>query len=193
MDGRGARDELSVAELVERYRAARDADDFAELYRRLRRRVFGAALRVVDDAGTAEELCHDAFVRAYARFPSFRGGEFAAWVCRIASNLALNALRRRRAALRLEAEVENPPATAGVERRMISRQQVEIAGEILAGLRPEQRRVFVLRQLEGRSHPEISALTGYSAGEVRSYLQNARRNFALLWRQRTGWEGDSDG
>jgi len=89
--------------------------------------------------------------------------------------------------------VENPPATAGVERRMISRQQVEIAGEILAGLRPEQRRVFVLRQLEGRSHPEISALTGYSAGEVRSYLQNARRNFALLWRQRTGWEGDSDG
>lgn len=193
MDTTGAGDELSVADLVARYREARRDEDFAELYRRLRRRVFGTALRIVDDVATAEDLCHDAFVRAYVRFDSYRGGEFPAWVCRIAANLALNALRRRRAALRLEAEACDPPATAGAERSIISRQQVEIAGQILARLRPEQRRVFVLRQLEERSHPEISALTGYSADQVRSFLQNARRNFAILWRRRAGAEEDGDG
>jgi RNA polymerase sigma-70 factor (ECF subfamily) len=178
---------------VERFRAGAEEACFAELYRRLRRRVFGVALAVLDDVAAAEEVCHDAFLRAYDRFASLQGVEFSAWVCRIATNLALNAVRRRGVSHRVEAALPQPPASPGAERRLISREAAEIAAEIIAGLKPEQRRVFLLRHLDGKSHPEIGAATGYSAREVRSHLQNARRNFSLLWRERTGEEVEGHG
>ena len=192
MDGNRPLAGLPVAELVARYRAAGDDAVFEELYRRTRRMAFGAALRVLGDAAAAEEICHDAFLRAYDRFASLRGAEFPSWVCRIATNLALNLRRRWALAERAGAESADPPAAPGAEQRLISRQELAIAEEILAELKPEQRRVLLLRHLDGCSHRRIGAETGYSADQVRSYLQNARRNFALRWRQRTGGGGGDD-
>ena len=94
--------------------------------------------------------------------------------------------------LTLVQDTADPPAAPGAEQRLISRQELAIAEEILAELKPEQRRVLLLRHLDGCSHRRIGAETGYSAEQVRSYLQNARRNFALRWRQRTGGGGGDD-
>lgn len=192
MIDRRAPEELTVAELVERFRAG-DAAAFAELYRRLRRRVFGVALRVLDDVAAAEEVCHDAFLRAYERFDSLRGVEFAAWICRIASNLALNAVRHRAVAERARTDLGEPPAAPGAERRLISRQEVERAAAVLAALKREHREVLLLRHLDGLSHSQIASRTGYSAEQVRSYLQNARRNFAIRWRGQGSEEVACDG
>jgi RNA polymerase sigma-70 factor (ECF subfamily) len=188
MDASTAWEGSSVVDLVERFRASGDEACFAELYRRTRRRVFGVAFRVLHDVAAAEEVCHDAFLRAFERFDSLRGVEFAAWVCRIAGNLALNARRHRTVAERTRSELEAIPPDLGVERQVISREEADIAAEVLASLRTEQRQVLLLRHLEGHSHREISELTGYSAEEVRSHLQNGRRNFGILWRRRTGAE-----
>jgi RNA polymerase sigma-70 factor (ECF subfamily) len=193
MDEAAALVDLSVAELVERFRTTAAADCFAELYRRTRRRVFGVALRLVADPALAEEICHDAFLRAYEGFASLRGVEFSAWVCRIAENLALNARRHRAVVERARADLAKEPAAPGPERHLISRQEVEIAGAILASLRPEQRDVLLLRHLERLSHGEICAVTGHSPAEVRSHLQNARRNFAIHWRRRTAAGVEDDG
>jgi RNA polymerase sigma-70 factor (ECF subfamily) len=188
MDASTALEGTSIADLVERFRSSGDEACFAELYRRTRRRVFGVAFRVLHDAAAAEEVCHDAFVRAFERFASLRGVEFTAWVCRIAGNLALNVRRRRTLAERTGTELRPPAPAAGVERQVISQEEVAIAGEVLASLREEHRHVLLLRHVDGCSHGEISELTGYSAEQIRSHLQNARRNFAILWRRRMGEE-----
>lgn len=187
MTEQGALDPGREAELVERYRATGDRRWFAELYRLTRRRVFAVCLRRVGDPARAEDLCHDAYVRAFEAFDRFQGTTFAAWVCRIAIHLALNELRNR--SVRERAAREAIPATtpaatpATAERAALSREAIERARGIVAGLDARQRRVFLLRHLDELSYDEIARRTGWSWDQVRSYLQNARRNFRLAWRQ----------
>lgn len=186
--------ELDEEQLVERFRSSGDNRFFEELYRRSRRRVFGVCLRILDDIQWAEDVCHDAFVRAYDRFTSFEGVYFSAWVRRIATNLALNGLRHRSVVERTSAEIWTSTASGSAEERVVSAQQLDIAEDILERLEGHQRRVFLLRHLDDLSYEEIAAATGYSREQVRSYLQNARRNFRLEWERRTGRrEGATDG
>jgi RNA polymerase sigma-70 factor (ECF subfamily) len=187
--------ELDEEQLVEHFRSSGDNRFFEELYRRSRRRVFGACLRILEDIQWAEDVCHDAFIRAYDRFTSLEGVSFSAWVRRIATNLALNGLRHRSVVARTPPEVWSSAAASGsAEERVVSAQHLDIAEAIIEQLDGPQRRVFLLRHLDELSYEKIAAATGYSRQQVRSYLQNARRNFRLEWQRRTGYEeGASDG
>lgn len=178
--------ELDEGELVERFRSSGDNRFFEELYERSRRRVFGACLRILEDIHWAEDVCHDAFVRAYDRFHSLEGANFTAWVRRIATNLALNGLRHRSVAERAPVDSPAQAASSSAEAHAVSSQELDIAEAILEQLEAHQRRVFLLRHLEELSYAEIAATTGFSRDQVRSYLQNARRNFRLEWQRRTG-------
>ncbi|MDX1384059.1 MAG: sigma-70 family RNA polymerase sigma factor [Thermoanaerobaculia bacterium] len=173
------------ADLVERFRRDRDRGCFDELYRRSRRRVFGCCLRVVGDLQRAEDLCHDAFVRAYERFDRFEGSAFTTWVCRIGINLSLNEVRHRRVVEQARRQVAPPPPRpCTAEARLLSREALSRASDIIEGLEPRQRKAFLLRHVDELSYDEIGQRTGWTTGQVRSYLQNARRNFRLAWRAR---------
>ena len=81
--------------MLERF-AAGDMVAFEALFREYQGAVFGWIMRIVRDRGAAEELTVETFWRAWsarARFDPQR--EFGAWARRIASNLALNHLKRR--------------------------------------------------------------------------------------------------
>jgi RNA polymerase sigma-70 factor (ECF subfamily) len=175
----------SEAELVERFRATGDERWFAELYRLSRRRVFGVCMKILRDVDRAQDACHEAFLRAYERFGTLRGDGFSAWVCRIAANQSYDVLRRQaraqeQAIEEVEAELANGEA---IERDAVTREDLTRAVEIVRALAPHQRVVFLLKHLEGSSYREIELLTGYSANEVRSFLQNARRNVRLAWEE----------
>jgi RNA polymerase sigma-70 factor (ECF subfamily) len=177
---------LSEDDLVRRLKATGDGRIFEELYRRSRRRVFGVCFRILGDAAAAEDACHDAFVRAYQCLDSLRGTSFTAWVRRIATNCSYDELRRRRPEELTEA-VPGPVAGDQVEASAISRQELDRAIALIGSLEPHQRRVFLLRHLDCRSYGEIQHSTGFTAKQVKSYLQNARRNFHLAWQR--GSEG----
>ena len=182
VDARDARAE--EADLVRRFRQERDPSAFAELYRMHRRAIFGTCLRYLGDPAAAEDGCHDVFVQAWERFDTLRGEAFGAWVRRIAINHCLNRQRHRSVERRSEPELAReleeraPPSTLGVVQ---ARDELGRAARIVRELSSRQRRVFLLRHVEQLAYAEIEHLTGLSAGEVRSALQNARRNFRLGW------------
>src|SRR5215472_18306206 len=81
--------------LLERFTQG-DADAFEDLFRRFQGQVFAWIVRIVRDRGVAEDLTVETFWRIYRARARFRPeGSFAAWAYRIATNLALNHLRRR--------------------------------------------------------------------------------------------------
>ena len=100
-------------ELLERF-ALGDREAFETLFREYQREVFGWCMRIVRDRGIAEDLTVEAFWkmhRAHARFDPTRS--FGAWARRIATNLALDHLRKNRWETALVGEVadvarENP-------------------------------------------------------------------------------------
>ena len=141
-------------------------------------RLYGFALRMVGSAQEAEDLAQEAFVRAFKSLRQFRQeASFSTWLHRLALNLCLDHLKRRkRQPISLEAVVEdsvpspegNPVAAA--ERR--ERQEI-IRGAI--GALPEAHRaVIVLYDLQGLSYEECAQVLKTNVGTVKSRLNRAR-------------------
>lgn len=172
-----ATDTCSDAQLI-----AAGAAEFEQLFERHHGRIHGWLRRRLD-AGLAEELAAEVFVRAWAGRAGYDPGhpDAAPWLFGIASNLARRHHRQEGRALRALARSgvdpldraggESAPADdrvdAGAQRR-------ELAAALRA-LRPAEREVLLLHAWAELSYEEIALATGVPLGTVRSRLHRARR------------------
>ena len=146
--------------------------------RRYQRRVFGLAYSMTSDAGLAEDVAQEAMVRVWRHAPVFdlRRGSVTAWVLTITRNLAIDALRLRRAvptdpedfAATAMASSEHNPEDA--VRRGDVRQIVQAA---LQTIPEEQRRAVVLAAVYGRTALEISESEGIPLGTAKTRIRTA--------------------
>ena len=190
-----AADVVSDDELVRRTRAG-DVDAFRAIVERHRGVVQRVAARIVGD-DDADDVAQDAFLRAFHRLNQYRGeSPFRSWLLRIAHNAALNALERRRPALLDDGDAERddvepvhgtrarPPADS-----LELKERRDRLARKLQQLPPAHRAVLVLRDLEGLSYEEISAVTDSPLGSVKGRLHRARRELIELLRTNTyDWE-----
>jgi RNA polymerase sigma-70 factor (ECF subfamily) len=130
--------------------------------------------------GTRDEaldLTQDAFVRAWQALPQWQPeAQFRTWLFRIASNAALDALRRRRV---VEFEPLNDAFEAAAdepdpEKRLELKRRVAALEASLAKLSAEHREILLLREVENMTYEEIGAVLGLSEGTVKSRLARAR-------------------
>src|SRR5277367_6337039 len=159
-------------ELLERF-ALGDREAFETLFHEYQREVFGWCMRIVRDRGIAEDLTVEAFWkmhRAHARFDPTRS--FGAWARRIATNLALDHLRRTRREVPLVVDVADAPrANPGIQRE--TREQIAAAFRDLA---PKLRVVATLSLVEDVPHREIADALGISEVAVRVRLFRATKS-----------------
>jgi len=149
---------------------------FEEHGQRLTRRL----QRLVGSRETAEDLCQEAFLRAWRSAPpELPADRQAAWVHRTASNLAIDELRRRRL-------VDVEPLSDHADERSDADEKLA-AREALGGLSSHERLVLLLRFEAGLSHAEIGALLDVSPEAARKRVERARAAFALALR---GMEAD---
>ena len=174
-----ANDRSAETAALVRAAAAGDERAFESLYRASAGRVYAVCLRMTADRERAAELTQDVFVRVWERLGAFRGeSAFDSWLHRIAVNVVLESERStRRRLARVEptdelAEVEGAQMRQGREGHVGDRMDLEAA---IAALPPATRRVFLLHDVEGYRHEEISRMTGSAQGTLRAQLFRARR------------------
>jgi RNA polymerase sigma factor (sigma-70 family) len=146
--------------------------------RRYQRRVFGLAYSMTGDSGVAEDVAQEALLRAWRHAPVFdpRRGSVASWVLTITRNLAIDALRMRRAVptdpddFAAEAQMSNEYLPEDALRRGDARDTVRSA---LAGLPESQRRAVVLAAVYGRTALEISESEGIPLGTAKTRIRTA--------------------
>jgi len=161
-------------------RLVRDAQQgdvlaFERLYRDNERKVFALCLRMSCDASLAEELTQEVFVRAWRKLGTFRGeSAFSSWLYPMAVNLTLTERRsRRRRDARIVA-AEDPARMEAAPPTPRPEQGFDLE-KALATLPPGARSVFVLHDVEGRTHEEIATLLGLAPGTSKAQLHRARR------------------
>ncbi len=147
-------------------------------------RVYSLAYRIMGESESAADAAQDAFIAAYRRLDTYRGGSFRAWLYRIATNTCYDELRRRkrRPVTAIEdlpgADADDgPPLPADGESPEQAAQQAELARAIeqcIEGLHTDQRAVLVLSDVEGLNYQEITEITGATLGTVKSRLSRAR-------------------
>jgi RNA polymerase sigma-70 factor (ECF subfamily) len=160
-----------------------DQEAFDAIYARFADPLYRYLYARVGDGAIAEELFGELWLRVVERLGAFRppasGAEhaFAAWLYRIAHNLAVDSLRRR-GGLPLDAEIVS--REPGPDEQVIGGEERTTLRDALAQLTPDQREVVVMRFYEERSSAEVAALTGRSEGAVKVMQHRALHALARL-------------
>jgi RNA polymerase sigma-70 factor (ECF subfamily) len=136
---------------------------------------YNLARWLAGDATLAEDIVQDGVLRALAAFDGFRGGDPRAWLLRIVRNTAYDSItaRRKRATAELDEAMADPADDPEASFGRVQ-QQGRLA-ERLSALPTDLRECLVLRELEGLSYKQVSAVTGVPIGTVMSRLWRARR------------------
>lgn len=148
-----------------------------ELYTRYAARVYTLCRRYTGNADDAKDLMQEALIRALDRISTFTytgKGSLYGWISRIAINMAINHIRRKRwktVSLDLLPQDRIPEPT---EKEMETIPQEKLL-EIISQLPEVRRAVFNLYCLDGHSHREIGELLGISEKGSASVLAKAKR------------------
>lgn len=134
------------------------------------------ALRLTGDWFAAEDVASETFARVFARWSKVRGLEYReAWTMRVASNLAIDAVRRHGRLDRgfdSEAEVADPAEVAVLRVGLVA---------ALAALPKSQREAVVLRYLADLPETDVAEVLGIAPGTVKSHLHRARSALGRRW------------
>jgi RNA polymerase sigma-70 factor (ECF subfamily) len=169
-------------ELVALVRAG-DRTAFDALAARHQPWVYRVCRRFLRSDDAARDAAQDVFARAFERLDTCRGDNFAGWLKAIAVNVCLNVIDREKRWGKVAPADDLASPAPPADRQLADAEQSRRVRQVIAGLPPKQRIVFVMKYIDECSYEEIERLTGFSANEVKSYVQNARRNFVNQWRR----------
>ena len=164
-------------------------DALAVLYDRYHRLVFAVAVRVLRDAGEAQDVSQDVFLKLYrtvAQFDPARGMT-KMWILRFAYQLSLN--RRRYLKVRSFSAIDAgaaalEPVMPLNDPRMLPAESARLVRQLLAQLPDKQCRTIQLASFEGLTMDEIAAKTGESVGNVRHQYYRGIAKLRLLLAER---------
>jgi RNA polymerase sigma-70 factor (ECF subfamily) len=165
-----------------------DEDAFAELVSRYRNQITSYIYRMTNDYEGAVDLTQETFVRVYRAADRYQQSHaFSTYIYRIATNLAISELRKRKRRRLVslngffqsndgaEAREFNPPDERPLQDTEMVETERRLAVQRAIGTLPEKYRApLILRDVEGKSYEEISRILATSEGTVKSRISRAR-------------------
>jgi len=173
---------LLEQELIERARQG-DHHAFTELVRQYEPRIAATVYGMLGSCAEAEDVGQETFIRFYKSLNAFRGqSSVGTYLTRIAINLSLNELKRRRRRRQRTIydsvdELKNLPDTGEAAPPLELRELVQMA---LQGLPPKFRTVLVLRLIDGYSTRETAEILNLPEGTVLSRLARAQKKIQAI-------------
>jgi RNA polymerase sigma-70 factor (ECF subfamily) len=177
---------LSDHELID---AAKNGDDdaFAVIVSRYRNPITNYLYRFLNDYEEAVDLAQETFVRVYFAIERYHTGfAFSTYIYRIATNLAISELRKRKRRTILSltglfqsdsednTEFQPTDERSLPDKEFIDDEQGKIIARAIATLPPKYRVPIVLRDIEGKTYEEISAILDLGLGTTKSRISRAR-------------------
>ena len=177
---------LSDHELIDRAKSG-DEDAFAEIISRYKNPITNFLYRFLNDYEEAVDLAQETFVRVYFAIDRYHTEyAFSTYIYRIATNLAISEIRKRkrRTILSLtglfqsdaEDNTEFQPADdkALPDKDLIDDEQGRVIARAIATLPPKYRVPVILRDVEGKTYDEIAEILDLGLGTTKSRISRAR-------------------
>lgn len=166
-----------------------DETAFAELVRRYRNQITNYIYRMTSDYETAVDLAQETFIRVYRAAARYQSNyAFSTYIYRIATNLAISELRRRKRRRMVSltgffqgrdrteepAELDPPDSSPLQDCTLVEEERRAAVARAISTLPDKYRAPLVLRDVEGRSYEEIADILQMSQGTVKSRINRAR-------------------
>lgn len=182
-------EELRIVEASQRG----DLEAFNQLVRSYEGRIYNLCFRMLGDSDAAADVAQDSFISAYRNLNQFRGGNFRAWLFRIATNACYDALRvrQRRPTVSLNAPADHdddapafdlPDPGEAPDEFALRRELAAAIQQALAQLPEDQRVIVILSDIQGLAYDEIAEVTNTNLGTVKSRLSRGRARLRQILR-----------
>ncbi len=163
--------QLCEAALIKRVKSG-DQAAYTLLYELHIKRVYGLCLRLLADQSHAEDAAQEVFVQVWHKVAQFDGrSQFSTWLYSVASNVAINYLRKQKNWLQKVVSIEH----SGMDEQSVNDcKGLNGLDKLIVRLPERARMVFVLFAIEGYRHEEIVEQLGMAVGSSKSQYHRAR-------------------
>ncbi len=175
--------ELTDEELLQRYKSDDNSHWIGILFDRYAILLLGMCMKYLKNEEDARDSVQQIFLKVLADINKHQVQYFRAWIYMVTKNHCLMQLRQRNQVRQEEVNEKllNDPAPPEEKATLVEKEVLlDNMEQALEQLNDEQRICIKLFYLEKCSYSEISEKTGYSLLQVKSYIQNGKRNLKLL-------------
>lgn len=174
-------DHITDNGLLELYYTDRNQEWIGILLERYTLLLLGVCMKYLKDENDAKDCVQQIFLKVLTEAGKYRIDYFKSWLYMVAKNHCLMRLRDK-GAKEVKELSEHHAASTDTDRQelMASEQTYGLLEESLKELSEEQRQCVILFYLKKNSYQQISEKTGYSMMQVKSYIQNGKRNLKIL-------------
>jgi RNA polymerase sigma factor (sigma-70 family) len=177
---------LNEQELIERLKQG-DEGAFKTIVETWQDMVYNTSLGIVQNAGDAEDIAQEVFVRVYESVGSFKGeSKFSTWLYRITVTRSIDFLRKKKRKKRFgilqsifgnpEGQAPDPPDFHHPGVILANKEKAAVLFKAIEKLPENQKIAFTLHKVEGLSYKEISDIMGTTLAAVESLIHRARLN-----------------
>lgn len=169
--------------LIEKIRSG-ETDCYSEFVDAYSEDIFALIYKMVGNREDAEEMAQDVFVKGFFSLKSFRGeSSFSTWLYRIAYNIAVSSMRKKKKILFSQKDVEREPVFDDSEEVVIQKRLCEKEYELLENaidqLTPPEKFLITAFYKQEKSMSELSEITGLSLSNIKVKLFRARKKLSL--------------
>ncbi len=169
---------LSDTELIAQYKKTMSNKFLGELYSRYVHLVFGVCLKYLKNQSDAKDMSQQVYEVIQKKLRTHEVNHFSGWLHQLTRNECLMELRRNKRILEVPLTEEQHLQEENYEltEKLILETKLEKVLAELENLKPPQRECMKLFYLKKMSYREITSSTNYTEKEVKSYIQNGKRN-----------------
>jgi len=180
-------------ELLERYYADRNNEWLGVLLQRYTLLLLGVCMKYTKQEEEAKDCVQQIFVKIITELPKYKVEYFKSWIYTIARNHCLMKLRDQhgRPAALSDAMLADWDEDPGKNKHLEKDQLLELMEQSLEELGKEQKLCVTLFYLEKKSYQEIAETTQFTLLQVKSYIQNGKRNLKLLMERKSSQKSKS--
>jgi len=173
---------ISDQELLERFYVDHDNQWLGILLERYTLLLLGVCMKYLKNEELAKDSVQQIFLKSITELQKYRVEYFKSWIYMVAKNYCLMQLRDKPGKNTIEVK-DNIPAEAvetDKESLLLNEKTYDYMGEALKELNAEQQLCVTLFYMEKKSYQQITEQTGYSMMQVKSHIQNGKRNMRIL-------------
>lgn len=182
-------EQYSDATLLDLYKKEKDSKWLGFLFERYSLMVFGVCMKYLKHVSDAQDTTQLVFEKAFSEINKYDITYFKSWLYSIAKNQCLMQLRGKGKqplswdTIAAEISEEANEQESALEKELLLEEKTDFLTKALLTLNEEQKTCIELFYLKKMSYREIEESTGFSFQQVKSYIQNGKRNLKLLFDQ----------
>jgi RNA polymerase sigma-70 factor (ECF subfamily) len=178
-------DHITDAELLDYYYADKNQEWIGILLERYTLLLLGVCMKYLKDENEAKDCVQQIFLKVLTEIGKYRIDYFKSWLYMVAKNHCLMQLRNKSAKTVKELNEQHLVYSEPVKNELVENEKAyDLLEDALQELNEEQRQCVILFYLKKSSYQQIAEKTGYSLLQVKSYIQNGKRNLKIILEKR---------